>query len=71
MDQTASAQMTQPQTILRRRTQAAHKSSNQHSKNWDDVMTMTENKLNLRQSGFEAQWWPEAMTCYCFLRDLK
>ena len=21
------------------------------------------------QSGFMDQWWPEAMTCYCFLRN--
>ena len=24
----------------------------------------------LAQSGFEVQWWPEAMTCYCFLRGV-
>ena len=22
------------------------------------------------KSGFEVQWWPEAMTCYCFLRGV-
>ena len=24
----------------------------------------------LAQSGFEVQWWPEAMTCYCFLHGV-
>ena len=24
----------------------------------------------LNQSGWAVQWWPEAMTCYCFLRNI-
>ena len=25
----------------------------------------------LATSGLEAQWWPEAMSCYCFLRNVE